>query len=159
MGRAMTLHPSVLVGLPDRALRDRLVGWIRGLGYVPTVTSDGLETLAWLRQRRFDASMLDSGLTVAQGRAAWCVAQPLVGRRLVLMAQAPQSALWFEALRAGVAAVLPLPPEAHMVEAALAAAGCGGAAVPGAAGGAVEPLGAQDVGPRGRGGPRRAPRE
>jgi len=119
----MTLHPSVLIGLCDREVRgERVAEWVRHLGYEAAVTDDGTETLAWVRQRVFAAHLLDSRLVADTGEEVWRTVRPIVGRRLVLMAREPRTTLWFEALRAGVGAVLSLPPREEAVRAALAAA-------------------------------------
>ena len=117
----MTPHPAVLIGLEEHALRDRLAGWVRRLGYDARATADGRETLAWVRTGAFVASFLDAGLGAPEGDAVWRVVRPIVGHRLVLMARERNNDLWFEALRSGVGTVLPLPPEECMVRAALAA--------------------------------------
>ncbi|MHC5010421.1 MAG: ANTAR domain-containing protein [Planctomycetota bacterium] len=122
----MTRHPSVLISLPESRHRDRLERWVAGMGYLPSVTADSSETVAWVRERRFVASLLDSGLASRSGERVWRVVRPVLGRRLVLVAETPSRTLWFEALRSGVGAVLPLPARESMVRAALAAAtGCG----------------------------------
>jgi DNA-binding response OmpR family regulator len=117
----MTPNPSVFVGLPAGDARDRLVGWIRDQGYETDGASDGGETVARVRVRTFAASFLDSGMEALEGGTVWRVVHRIVGRRLVLMARERRNELWFEALRAGVATVLPLPPEEVTVRAALAA--------------------------------------
>ena len=60
----MTLHPSVLIGLSARdvcreRLGERVAEWVRYLGYEPAVTDDGAETLAWVQERVFAATLLD----------------------------------------------------------------------------------------------------
>ena len=123
----MTLHPSVLIGLSARdvcreRLGERVAEWVRHLGYEPAVTNDGAETLAWVQERVFAATLLDCRLAADTGERVWRRVRPIAGRRLVLMAREPRTDLWFEALRAGVGAVLPLPPREATVRAALRAA-------------------------------------
>ena len=131
----MTLHPSVLIGLSARdarreALGERVAEWVRHLGFEPSLSEDGAETLTWVRERAFAATLLDSRLAADTGERIWRSVRPIAGRRLVLMAREPRTDLWFEALRAGVGAVLPLPPREAAVRAALRAAT--GAPPPGA---------------------------
>jgi len=123
----VTLQPAVLLGLrvrepAERALGERLAGWVEGLGYEPRPTTDPDQALAWLRTGEFAASFLDCEMEVAGGPALWRTLRPSRGRRLVLLARERRSELWFEALRAGVAAVLPWPAGEVEVRAALAAA-------------------------------------
>ena len=125
----MTHHPSVLIGLRARdarreALGERVADWVRDLGYEPAVCEDGAETLTWVREHvhAFAATLLDSRLAADTGERVWRRVRPIAGRRLVLMAAEPRTDLWFEALRAGVGAVLPLPPREATVRAALEAA-------------------------------------
>ncbi len=117
----MTPSPSVLLSLRDRALREEIDGWMRGYGYETCLTADAEETITWLRQERFSASFLDSGMERADGGAVWRLVRPGTARRVVLMARERNQDLWFEALRHGVATVLPLPPVEEMVRAALSA--------------------------------------
>lgn len=131
----MTPHPSVLIGLCTRDERlewlgERVAEWVRHLGYEPAVTHDGAETLRWVQERVFAATLLDSQLAEETGERVWRRVRPIAGRRLVLMAREPRTDLWFEALRAGVGALLPLPPRESTVRAALRAAT--GAMPPGA---------------------------
>lgn len=131
----MTLHPSVLIGLSAHDARreelgERFAEWVRHLGYEPAVTDDGAQTLTWMQERVFAAALLDCRLAADTGERVWRRVRPIAGRRLVLMAREPRSDLWFEALRAGVGAVLPLPPREATVRAALRAAT--GAPPPGA---------------------------
>jgi len=123
----MTLHPSVLIGLSARdarrdALGERVAEWVRHLGYEPALTDDGAETLTWVQERVFAATLLDCRLAADTGERVWRRVRPIAGRRLVLMAREPRTDLWFEALRAGVGALLPLPPRESTVRAALRAA-------------------------------------
>ena len=123
----MTPHPSVLVGFRDSSarsleFRDRLGGWVRGCGYEPRFTEDAEEALEWLRRDAFAVSFLDSEFERARGEPVWRGVQPGVARRVVLMARESRRELMFEALRLGVATVLPLPPVEAMVRAALAVA-------------------------------------
>lgn len=119
----MTPSPSVLIGLSvSDDVGERVAGWVRHLGYEPTVTLGGCETLAWVQERAFAASLLDAGLVAEAGEPLWRRVRPIAGRRLVLMVREPRRDLWFEALGTGVGAVLPMPPEESMVRAALDAA-------------------------------------
>jgi DNA-binding NtrC family response regulator len=123
----VTFQPAVMLGLrvrepAERALGERLAGWVAGLGYEPRSTTDADQALAWLRTERFAASLLDCEMGVAGGGALWRALHPNRGQRLVLLARERRSELWFEALRAGVAAVLPWPAGEAEVRAALAAA-------------------------------------
>ena len=72
----MTPHPAVLIGLEEHALRDRMAGWVRRLGYDARATADGTETIAWVRAGGFVASFLDSalglGLGAPEGDAVTC---------------------------------------------------------------------------------------
>ena len=122
----MTLHPSVLIGLSARdagreVLGERVAAWVRRLGYEPTLSEDGAETLRWVRECAFAATLLDSRLAADTGERIWRTVRPIAGRRLVLMAREPRTDLWFEALRAGVGAVLAVPPSEAAVRAALRA--------------------------------------
>ena len=103
-------------------LGERVASWVRHLGYETTVTEDGAQTLAWVEKRVFAAHLLDSRLVAETGERVWRRVRPIVGRRLVLMARQPRSDLFFEALRVGVGALLPLPPREATVRAALRAA-------------------------------------
>jgi DNA-binding response OmpR family regulator len=123
----MTPHPSVLIGLSGhgarrQAQRERIAGWVRHLGYEPTVTEDGAAALAWVRDHVFAAHLLDEQLGTDSGERVWRRVRPVLGRRLVLMVEEPRTNHWFEALRAGVGAVLPLPPREATVRAAIVAA-------------------------------------
>jgi CheY-like chemotaxis protein len=115
----MMPSPSVLVGLPAGEGRDRLVGWIRGEGHETVVADDGPDTVRWLRRHVFAAFFLDSEMDAVRGVPVWRTVRPIVGRRMVLMAREWRSDLWFEALRAGVGTVLPLPAQEPTVRAAL----------------------------------------
>lgn len=126
----MTLHPAVLVGLradagPARAgsagpgWGETLEGWMRRLGFHPRITTDAREARAWLVQEEFAVSFVDSDLGRDEGEAVWRTLRPMAARRTVLLARDRGRGLWFEALRSGVATVLPLPPEEAMVRAAL----------------------------------------
>ncbi len=135
----MTPSSTVLVSLRSRpregaGLRDELDGMIRRCGYRPHFTRGGRETLDSVRRDSFVASFLDSGYwgqgsddtELVDGEAVWRVVRRIVGRRLVLMTRAPRNDFWFDALRAGVGTVLPLPPQEPTVRAALqAVAGAG----------------------------------
>ncbi len=127
----MTPHPAIMLGLraDDRELRDPLEGAVRRLGYQTRFTTDVREALAWLRREEFAASIVDSDMGLAEGEAVWRTLRPVFARRTVLLARDRRPGLWFEALRSGVATVLPLPARESMVRAALAAAmhaWCGG---------------------------------
>lgn len=117
----MTPHPSVLLSLRDAALRDELDGWVRGYGYQTCLTADAEETMSWLSRERFSASFLESEMERSEGEAVWRLVRPDMARRVVLMSRDRNRDLWFEALRHGVATVLPLPPVEAMVRAALTA--------------------------------------
>ena len=122
---AMKRNPSVLIGLgttPEEDVRERLIGWVRHLGYEPAVADDGPTALAWAQERPFAASLLDCGVVADGGIQVWRSVHPVLGRRLVLMVREARRDVWFEALRRGVGAVLPLPPRERMVKAALHAA-------------------------------------
>ena len=114
-------NPSVLIGLRAGEVRDRLVGWVRRQGFETDVVDDVRQTMALLRIRPFEASFLEDGWVAPDGGTVWRVVHQIVGRRLVLMVWERRNVLWFEALRAGVGAVLPLPPEEASVRAALEA--------------------------------------
>jgi DNA-binding NtrC family response regulator len=120
----MTPHPAILLGLraDDRELRDPLEGAVRRLGFQTRFTTDVREALAWLRREEFAASFVDSDMGLADGEAVWRTLRPAFARRTVLLARDRNRGLWFEALRSGVATVLPLPAREPMVRAALAAA-------------------------------------
>lgn len=128
----MTPHPSVLIGYRPRgtaeeALRARIVAWVRDLGFDTALAEDGLETRSRVHRHVFAATLLDSamlegGVTTEIGTQVWRSVHPVLGRRLVLMVREVPRGLWFEALRDGVGAVLPLPPREGMVRAALRAA-------------------------------------
>ena len=103
----MTLHPSVLIGLSvSDGVGESVAGWVRQLGYEPTVTLGGGETLAWVQEHACAASLLDAGLVAETGERVWRRVRPIVGRRLILMVREPRRDLWFEALGAGIGAVL-----------------------------------------------------
>jgi len=120
----VTLHPAIMLGLraDDRELRDPLEGWVRRLGFVTRFTADVGEAREWLGREEFAATLLDSHLGLAEGEAVWRTIRPRFARRTVLIARERGRGLWFEALRSGVATVLPLPPRESMVRAAVAAA-------------------------------------
>ena len=123
----MTPNPAVLLGLrasdpEDRSLREQLEGWVRSCGYRTRFTTDAHEAISWLHQEDFAATFVDSDLGRAEGEALWRVIRSIAPRRVVLMARSSRRNLWFEALRTGVATVLPLPPHEAMVQAALRAA-------------------------------------
>ncbi len=102
---------------------------IRRCGFRPYFTRGGRETLDSVRREPFAASFLDSafwdadseGDELVEGEALWREVRRIAGRRLVLMTRAPRSDFWFDALRAGVGTVLPLPPQEPTVRAALRA--------------------------------------
>ena len=120
----MTPHPSIMLGLraDDRELRDPLEGWVRRLGFRTRFTTDVREALHWLGREDFAASIVDSWLGRDEGEEVWRSIRPAFARRTVLLARDQHRGLWFEALRSGVATVLPLPPRESMVRAAVAAA-------------------------------------
>src|SRR5262245_35409278 len=91
---SMTPHPAVLIGLEEHALRDRLAGWVRRLGYDACATADGNHALASVRAGGFVASFLDARLGAPEGDAVWRVVRPIVGHRLVLMARERSNDLW-----------------------------------------------------------------
>lgn len=117
----MTPHPSVLLGLRDSDLGDRLGGWVRDRGFRTCFTDDAREAIDRLRNESFTASFLDSEMGCPEGQAVWRLLQPVLARRVVLMARDRRRELLFEALGFGVATVLPLPPVEAMVSAALSA--------------------------------------
>lgn len=122
----MTPNPAVLISLREEPafgaeLERQLVDWVRHLGFEPQVAPGAREAVAWVRERHFAASLFDSRAETG-GVAAWRTVHAVLGRRLVLMVHEPHRELWFEALREGVGAVLPLPPRERMVRAALSAA-------------------------------------
>jgi DNA-binding NtrC family response regulator len=118
----MTPHPSVLLGLRDRHLRDRLDGWMSDWGFRTRFTDDADEVIDWLGQEFHAVSFIDSEMERPAGEAVWRTVRPAAARRVVLMARDRRRDLMFEALRFGVATVLPLPPEEAMVRAALVVA-------------------------------------
>lgn len=118
---------SVLIGFrremaDAQEVRAHLADWVGELGFEPRVTVDPEQALAWVHREPFVAGFVDAGWEVARGQSTWRVLQPVLARRMVLMTSASRRDLWFEALRCGVAAVLPLPPEPSSVRAALRAA-------------------------------------
>ena len=122
----MTPHPAVLLGLrPDEhdvhELREPMEGWMRRLGFQTRFTTDAREAVSWLHQESFAASFVDCDLGTAEGEAVWRSIRPDFARRTVLLARDRGRGLWYEALRSGVATVLPLPPREAMVRAALMA--------------------------------------
>ena len=112
---------SVFIGTPSRDVGYEIAGWVRAMGYEVEVSVDGAGAVRALHRGNFAASFLDHQLGAAEGPSIWRVVRPIVGRRLILMAQERSNELWFEALRSGVGSVLPLPPARPMVVAALAA--------------------------------------
>jgi hypothetical protein len=119
----MTRNPAVLIGTADAETGDRISGWVARLGYEARIAAGSTATMALVRGSEFSASFLDSGMGSGEADGVvWRRANPILGRRLVLMARNPRE-VWFEALGAGVGAVLPLPPQERMVLAALAAVG------------------------------------
>lgn len=124
---AVTPTQPVLISLRPRvaevgSVRSRLEDWVHDYGFETRFTTDAQEALAWAREEPFAANLLDAGLEMVRGEPVWRALQPVVGRRMVLMTRPGRTDLWFEALRYGVAAVLPWPPEASSVRAALRAA-------------------------------------
>jgi DNA-binding NtrC family response regulator len=119
----MTPHPAVLLGLRprERELRAQLEGWVQRLGYQTRFTADADEAIAWMGDEAIRASFLDCDMERAEGQAIWRTLRPTAARRVVLMAPERRRDLWFEALRSGMATVLPLPPREPMVRAALLA--------------------------------------
>ena len=119
----MTPNPAVLVvGLrTDAESGDALEGWVRGLGFETRFTTHPREARSWLGQEDYAASFVDSDLGLGEGEAVWRTLRPAVARRTVLLARDRRRDLWFEALRTGVATVLPLPLHESMVRAALKA--------------------------------------
>jgi DNA-binding NtrC family response regulator len=106
----------------DCELRAPLEGWVRRLGFRTQFTTDAREAVAWLSQEDFAASIVDSWLGRDEGQEVWRSIRPAFARRTVLLARDQHRGLWFEALRSGLATVLPLPPHEAMVRAAVAAA-------------------------------------
>lgn len=104
-------------------MRGSLEGWVERCGYRPRCTADAREALDWLGEERdtFAASFLDAEMGRDEGELTWRIVRPRVRRRIVLVVRERRRDLWFEALRAGVATVLPFPPEEPMVRAALEA--------------------------------------
>ncbi len=95
---------------------------MRRMGFSTRFTTDAREAASWLCQEDFAATFVDSDMGRAEGEALWRTIRPAYARRTVLLARGCGQGLWFEALRSGVATVLPLPPGEAMVRAALAAA-------------------------------------
>jgi hypothetical protein len=128
----MAPHPSVLLALrherpEDRVLGEHMAAWVAGLGFRPLAAADAAEALARLAAEPLAASFLDSDLGAERGTgdgALWRRLPARCGRPIVLVARARATSLWAAALTAGIAAVLPWPPERRLVAAALAAA-CG----------------------------------
>jgi DNA-binding NtrC family response regulator len=106
----------------ERELREPLEGWVRRLGFRTRFTTDVREAVAWLSREDFAASIVDSWLGRDEGEEVWRTIRPVFARRTVLLARDHHRGLWFEALRSGVATVLPLPARESMVRAAVAAA-------------------------------------
>lgn len=102
-------------------------GWVRRCGYRTRFTDDAHEAISWLGREDFAATFVDSDMGRAEGEALWRRIRPIApgpygSCRVVLMARESGRNLWFEALRSGVATVLPFPPHEAMVQAALRAA-------------------------------------
>ncbi len=124
---AMAPTRSVLIGCRREIadvgeVRTHLEDWVGELGFEARVTSDPQQAVDWAHQEPFAAGFVDAGWEMARGQSIWRVLQPVLARRMVLMTGAGRRQVWFEALRCGVAAVLPLPPEPSSVHAALRAA-------------------------------------
>jgi DNA-binding NtrC family response regulator len=122
----MTPNPAVLLSLRaqdrgERVLRDHLEDWVQRCGFPTRFTEDAEEAVSWMGEGPFVASFVDSELQRPGGAAVWRLVRPTAVRRVVLMARERGRDLWFEALRSGVATVLPLPPQEAMVRAALEA--------------------------------------
>lgn len=122
----MTPHPAVLLGLRARErrqsdLRAQLEGWVQRLGYETRFTADADEAISWMGDEAIAASFFEHDWARAEGQVVWRTLRPTTARRVVLMAPERRRDLWFEALRSGVATVLPLPPRESMVRAALLA--------------------------------------
>jgi hypothetical protein len=109
-------------------MRDRIVGWIRGLGFPTLAPRDGVEAVSRIRTDPLRAAFLEREWEAGEGTTVWRMVRPIVGRRLVLMAWERTNDLWFEALRAGVGALMALPAEEATVRAALKAVTQPGAA-------------------------------
>ncbi|MDJ0973120.1 MAG: hypothetical protein QNJ98_01495 [Planctomycetota bacterium] len=123
----MTPRGSVLIGFRREMadadeVRTHLEDWVGELGFETRVTVDPQEAVDWAHREPFTAGFVDAGWEVTRGQSIWRVLQPVLARRMVLMTRTGRRDLWFEALRYGVAAVLPLPPEPSSVRAALRAA-------------------------------------
>jgi DNA-binding response OmpR family regulator len=119
----MTPNPAVLVaGLrTDAESGGALEGWVRSLGFETRFTTNAYEARSWLGQEDYAASFVDCDLGLGEGEAVWRTLRPAVARRTVLLARDRRRDLWFEALRSGVATVLPLPLHESMVLAAIEA--------------------------------------
>jgi hypothetical protein len=128
LDEGMTPHPTVLLGLraggrEETDLRVLLEGFVRRLGFETRFTDVAGEARAWLLAEAFAASLVDSDMGRSGGEAVWRALPLGAARRTVLLARDGGRDLWFEALRSGVATVLPLPPQEASVRAALVAAG------------------------------------
>jgi hypothetical protein len=117
------MRPAALIALRACAYRDDLAGWVEGGGFEPYVTDVGRLAIDWVRGAPGGISFFDRDLERLDGTEVWRLARPIVGHRLVLMAEQRTKELMFTALAEGVATVLPLPAERDAVLKALRLAG------------------------------------
>jgi hypothetical protein len=113
------MRPAALIALRATAFRDAMAGWVDGGGFEPYVTDVGRYAVDWVKGSPGGISFFDRDLERLEGQEVWRLARPIVGHRLVLMAEQRTKELWFSALAEGVATVLPLPAERDAVLRAL----------------------------------------
>lgn len=111
--------PAVLIALRESPFRREMAGWVVESGFDPFVTDRGREALDWVARSPRGITFLDRGLERVDGEEVWRVVRPIVGRRLVLMAETRTKELWFSTLSEGLGSLLPLPAERDAVLTAL----------------------------------------
>jgi len=117
------MRPAVLIALRPSGFRDELCGWVRGGGPEPYVTEVGRDAVDWVLGTPDGISFFDRDLGRLDGEEIWRLVRPILGHRLVLMAEQTTKELWFSALAEGVGTLLPLPAERVAVLTALRLAG------------------------------------
>jgi hypothetical protein len=117
------MRPAALIALRASAFREEMAGWVDGNGFEPYVTDVGRHVIDWVRGSPGGISFIDRDLERLEGREIWRLARPIVGHRLVLMAEQRTKELWFSALAEGVTTVLSLPADRDAVLHALRLAG------------------------------------
>ena len=113
------MRPVAILALRVSPFREEMAGWVSAGGYDPFVTDRSREALDWVRATPRAVAFCDRDLARLDGEEVWRLVRPIVGHRLVLMAEQRTKELWFSTLAEGVGSLLPRPAERDAVLTAL----------------------------------------